>query len=125
MPNFVSVIEHRKSIHNMPYRGVSIKLLELEPDIFDVNNYCRVCELKNRSIAGYRKHLRLVHHIILAPLNDLPKNRIAPDINDPNFYSCSCRKSLSTQQTYRTHLKKNSQNQAGSTNQEKPYYKKS
>lgn len=105
MPDFVSLIEHRKSIHNMPYKGVSIKHLELEPDIFDVNNYCRVCELKSRSISDYRKHLRLVHHTILTPLKDLPKNCIAPDINDPNMYCCSCRKSFSTQQTYRTHLK--------------------
>ncbi|KAL9553873.1 hypothetical protein MBANPS3_003079 [Mucor bainieri] len=130
-----SVLEHRKSTHQTKTSDSrTIKHMNTEPDIHDVNFYCKSCERRCKNKKAYRAHLRTAHYMTLKPLpswkaprNDMvpdpddpnlycracdhtyrsprKKSRLKPDANDPNNYCRACQKTYPSKGRYRVHLR--------------------
>ncbi|KAL9544799.1 hypothetical protein PS6_008571 [Mucor atramentarius] len=93
MPNLKSVIQHRKSTHNVKASSNRrIKDINTEPDIYDPDFYCKPCEVCYNSMEKYRAHLRRVHFMALKtiPSHQIPQSSIVPDPDDPNLYCKVC-----------------------------------
>ncbi|GAN01837.1 hypothetical protein MAM1_0012c01272 [Mucor ambiguus] len=99
MPNFKSVLGHRKSIHSIKQMNVTkINDTNMEPDINDPNFHCNPCGKGFQDVRKFRQHLRRVHYMVLKPMirPKITQNGVIPDLDDPNLYCKSCN------QTYKT-----------------------
>ncbi|KAG1112389.1 hypothetical protein G6F42_014758 [Rhizopus arrhizus] len=108
MPNLKSVIEHRRSVHNIKRRClVKIKDINIEPDIHDPNFYCKSCEVRYSSRNSYRDHLRIAHYMVLLamPKRKVLQNTIVPDPDDPNQYCRACDYVYSSKLNYKYHCR--------------------
>ncbi|GAN01954.1 hypothetical protein MAM1_0014d01391 [Mucor ambiguus] len=106
MASFKSVLEHRKSIHNVKqWKKRMYKDVDAEPDIHDPNFYCKSCEACYRDANAFRKHLKSTHHMVLKPIprRDIPQNDIVPDPDDPSLCCKSCNRTYKHRSTYRRH----------------------
>ncbi|EPB86129.1 hypothetical protein HMPREF1544_07117 [Mucor circinelloides 1006PhL] len=108
MPNLKSVIEHRKSVHNIKRRCLlKIKDINIEPDIHDPNFYCKSCEVDYSSRNSYRNHLRFAHYMVLKAISSCKsrQNTISPDPDDPNLYCRACDHTYANRETYKFHCR--------------------
>ncbi|EPB87177.1 hypothetical protein HMPREF1544_06002 [Mucor circinelloides 1006PhL] len=108
MPNLLTVIKHRKSVHKVkPYNTSMVKNFDSEPDIHDPNFYCKPCEVHYSSRNTYRSHLRKAHFMILKtlPKRKKPQNTIVPDPDDPNHYCRACDYVYATKLKYKYHCR--------------------
>ncbi|KAL9543067.1 hypothetical protein PS6_009481 [Mucor atramentarius] len=108
MPSIQSVMEHRKSVHNVKSVKISIiKDTSTEPDIHDPNFHCQSCNLDYKDGNRYRSHLRNVHFMILKtiPSHKTPRNSIVPDPDDPNLHCRACDNTFSYKTTYKQHCR--------------------
>ncbi|OAC98430.1 C2H2-type zinc finger transcription factor [Mucor lusitanicus CBS 277.49] len=110
MESLRSVLEHRKSVHNIDANRSTnrrkIKHIDEEPDVYDPNFYCRLCEKGYLRIADYRVHLRNAHFMALKPLpiwKPPPTNSSVPDPDDPNLYCKACNHKYKSKQYYKSH----------------------
>lgn len=104
-PDFISLLNHRRSVHNINIIYKTIKHVNLEPDVYDPNRYCRACEKTFGLRKNYLQHLRGIHDMVLPLLKGRPKASIIPDPYDVSHNCCSCNKAYGSQQNYRRHLK--------------------
>ncbi|KAL9538799.1 hypothetical protein PS6_011450, partial [Mucor atramentarius] len=80
MPNLKSVLQHRKSIHNVRATGHRmIEDINTEPDVHDPNFYCRI--LKSGS----------------------PRSAIVPDPDDLSLHCRACDSTYARKSTYKQH----------------------
>ncbi|KAL7329107.1 hypothetical protein PS15p_212306 [Mucor circinelloides] len=108
MPNLKSVLQHRKSTHNVrASRNRRIKDIDTEPDVHDPNFYCRSCEANYKGRNKYRNHLRNVHYMVLKtiPKRTIPQNIILPDPDDPNQYCRACDYTYAQKSSYKQHCR--------------------
>jgi hypothetical protein len=68
------LLNHKKSAHNIKYKGKVIKHLNLKLDIYDSNQYCQFCEKAFLSLTRCREHLRHTHYMAMKTLK-LPKKK--------------------------------------------------
>lgn len=106
MADLSSVIEHRKSVHNIQYFNAKtrFKHIDLEPDVYDPNCYCQTCDTKYTTKIRYRIHLRVVHHMVLTPLKSDSKNDSA--VQKETLYCNPCKRQFDGRSYYRQHLKR-------------------
>ncbi|EPB83831.1 hypothetical protein HMPREF1544_09405 [Mucor circinelloides 1006PhL] len=108
MPNAISVLQHRKLIHNVKRTCPSkVKDINTEPDIHDPNFYCKSCKVNYNDRKGYRKHLKAAHYMVLKPIysRKIWQNTIVPDLDDPNLYCRACNHTYSDKATYKRHCR--------------------
>ncbi|KAL7313785.1 hypothetical protein PS15m_012358 [Mucor circinelloides] len=108
MPNLKSVLQHRKSIHNVkPSSHRIIKDVHTEPDIYDPNFYCKTCKMYYNSKLKYKAHLRTAHFMVLKAKSkyEVPQNAILPDPDDPNQYCRACDYTYSGKSHYKQHCR--------------------
>ncbi|KAL0141131.1 C2H2-type zinc finger transcription factor [Mucor lusitanicus] len=110
LPNFKSVLEHRKSNHisSKRFKGTTMaKNLDKEPDLYNPNFYCESCEKGYSDQHAYRCHLRKVHFMVLKQ----PRSRmtqkidITPDPNDPSLHCRACNFTYKHKQYYKKHCR--------------------
>ncbi|KAL9555550.1 hypothetical protein PS6_002794 [Mucor atramentarius] len=108
MPTIISVLQHRKLIHNVKRTHPSkIKDINTGPDVHDPNFHCKSCKVDYNGRKQYRCHLRHVHFMVLKPI---PKYRslqstIVPDPDDPNLHCKACNYTYAHKITYRKHCR--------------------
>ncbi|EPB83839.1 hypothetical protein HMPREF1544_09413 [Mucor circinelloides 1006PhL] len=108
MPNAISVLQHRKLIHNVKRTCPSmIKDINTGPDVHDPNFHCKPCKVDYNDRRGYRQHLKYTHYMVLKPM---PKYRslqstIAPDPDDPNLYCRACDYTYASKKIYSEHCR--------------------
>ncbi|KAL7313452.1 hypothetical protein PS15m_012346 [Mucor circinelloides] len=106
MPTVISVLQHRKLIHNVKRTCPSkIKDINTEPDIHDLNFFCKSCEVKYNDRDEYRQHLKSAHYMVL---KRIPKYRslqstIVSDPDDPNLHCTACDYTYASEKTYNQH----------------------
>ena len=108
MPTVISVLQHRKLIHNVKRALYSkIKDINTEPDVHDPNFHCKSCKVEYNSIKGYRQHLKVAHFMVLKAiaLHRIPQNTIDPDPDDPNLHCRACDRTYAHKITYREHCR--------------------
>ncbi|GAN01948.1 hypothetical protein MAM1_0014c01385 [Mucor ambiguus] len=108
MASFKSVLEHRKSTHNIKQTtNRKIKNMDVEPDVHNLNSYCKSCEKSYKSMRAYRHHLRCVHYMILTPISRWKPLRsdTAPDPDDPNFCCAACDRTYTLRSNYLRHCR--------------------
>ncbi|KAL9555006.1 hypothetical protein PS6_003094 [Mucor atramentarius] len=108
MPTVISVLQHRKLIHNLKRRHLSkIKDINTEPDIHDPNFYCKSCKVDYNDRKGYRQHLKSAHYMVLKPIpsHQIPQSSIVPDPDDPNLYCRACDHTYSSKTIYKQHCR--------------------
>ncbi|EPB87198.1 hypothetical protein HMPREF1544_06023 [Mucor circinelloides 1006PhL] len=106
MPSLKSVMEHRKSVHNIKRTcPLKIKDINSEPDIHDPNFYCKSCKVSYSNRNTYRNHLRAAHYMILKtiPSRRVPESTILPDPDDPNLYCRACDHTYASKKSYKHH----------------------
>ncbi|CEP17504.1 hypothetical protein [Parasitella parasitica] len=97
MPSLKSVVDHRWTVHKARSNTKAMKHMELEPDVYDANRYCRTCEFNFGNLSRYLFHLKKIHFM------DLRKN-MEPEPDDPNFYCRACESKYANRCRYRNHL---------------------
>ncbi|EPB82208.1 hypothetical protein HMPREF1544_11052 [Mucor circinelloides 1006PhL] len=108
MPNLQSVLQHRKSVHNVKSSRTSmVKNINTEPDIHDPNFYCKPCKVDYKSRNDYRSHLKRTHCMTLKviPSRKKPQNTITPDPDDPNRHCRACDRTFANKSTYKQHCR--------------------
>ncbi|EPB91950.1 hypothetical protein HMPREF1544_01244 [Mucor circinelloides 1006PhL] len=108
MPNLKSVLQHRKSTHNVrPSSHRIIKDINTEPDMHDPNFYCRSCKVIYKDRNKYRYHLRNVHFMVLKTIlkSKSPRSTIVPDPDDPSLHCRACDSTYSHRSFYRQHCR--------------------
>ncbi|EPB91973.1 hypothetical protein HMPREF1544_01267 [Mucor circinelloides 1006PhL] len=106
MPNLKSVLQHRKSIHNISrFNHRIIKDVNTEPDMHDPNFYCRSCKVIYKDRDKYRYHLRHVHFMVLKTIlkSKSPRSTIVPDPNDPSLHCRACDHTYAQKSSYKKH----------------------
>ncbi|KAL9547872.1 hypothetical protein PS6_006901 [Mucor atramentarius] len=108
MPNLKSVLQHRKSIHNVKPSSRRIsKDINTEPDVHNPNFYCRPCKVNYKDRKIYRNHLRIVHFMVLKTIlkSKSPRSTIVPDPDDPNLHCRACDSTYAHRSSYRQHCR--------------------
>ncbi|EPB83832.1 hypothetical protein HMPREF1544_09406 [Mucor circinelloides 1006PhL] len=108
MPTVISVIQHRKLIHNVKRTNPSkIKDINTGPDVHDPNFHCKPCKVDYIGRNQYRQHLRATHYMVLKPMPKyrLLQSTIAPDPDDPNLYCRACDYTYADKATYKRHCR--------------------
>ncbi|EPB91956.1 hypothetical protein HMPREF1544_01250 [Mucor circinelloides 1006PhL] len=106
MPNLKSVLQHRKSIHNISrFNHRIIKDVNTEPDIHSPNFYCRSCKVIYKDRIKYRDHLRHVHFMVLKTIlkSKSPRSTIVPDPDDPSLHCRACDHTYAQKSSYKKH----------------------
>lgn len=103
--NFISLLNHRRSAHNINVIYKTIEHVSLEPDVFDLNRYYQACKKTFGLWKNYRQHLRSIHDKVLTFLKGRPKASIIPNPYDKNCYYFSCNRAYGSQQNHCRHLK--------------------
>ncbi|KAL9538828.1 hypothetical protein PS6_011439 [Mucor atramentarius] len=101
--NLQSVLDHRKTVHGL--KSFSFKHIDVEPNIYDPNNFCQTCERAYSDRRRYRTHLRQTHYIFSVPLRDRLNSDPIPDPEKTGFYCRSCCCTYNDLCLYRSHLK--------------------
>ncbi|KAL9545556.1 hypothetical protein MBANPS3_007091 [Mucor bainieri] len=111
-----SLLDHRKEAHSINIRkNCPIKHLTLEPDIDDVNHYCRTCEKHFSARQYYKQHLTSTHHMIITPSSKQPEQMHARQQDDKlinalssiskfNHYCKPCQRFYCFQSSYDMHV---------------------
>ncbi|KAL7313230.1 hypothetical protein PS15m_012342 [Mucor circinelloides] len=108
MPNLQSVLQHRRSVHNVKSSKASmVKNVNTEPDIHDPNFYCKPCKVDYKSKKDYRHHLKHTHCMALKviPSRKKPLNSITPDPDDPNRHCRACDRTFANKTNYKQHCR--------------------
>lgn len=100
-----SVLDHRKLVHGIKSKSRCIKHFDLEPNIYDSENYCTPCERSFPTIKKYRRHLRDAHYMALKSIRSKPHSGMISDLDVLNFYCCSCGYTYISKDSYHHHLK--------------------
>ncbi|EPB85310.1 hypothetical protein HMPREF1544_07924 [Mucor circinelloides 1006PhL] len=108
MPTVISVLQHRKLIHNVKRTHSSrIKDVNTEPNIHDPNFYCKSCKVDYNGRSQYRQHLKAAHYMVLKPIpkHIILQSTIVPDPDDPNLYCRACNYTYASKATYKRHCR--------------------
>ncbi|KAL9538801.1 hypothetical protein PS6_011452, partial [Mucor atramentarius] len=108
MPNLKSVLQHRKSIHNVKPSSRRIsKDINTEPDVHNPNFYCRSCKVNYKGRRKYRNHLRHGHFMVLKTFlrSKSPRSTIIPDPDDPSLHCRACDFTYAHKPSYKQHCR--------------------
>ncbi|GAN01960.1 hypothetical protein MAM1_0014d01397 [Mucor ambiguus] len=106
MADLKSVLEHCHSVHSIK-RTSGIKNMDTDPDVHNLNCYCKSCDTDYKNTGAYRGHLRNVHYMVLKPISrwKTPRSDTFPDPDDPNFRCTACEHTYTLKSSYLRHCR--------------------